>query len=335
MYCSTNSLTLVYELELLALALAHCQCYSLITTPTLSLFHQKSAVHCEFPVHPSRIIMSETSAESQSLRKTQKRKPKRIINWKKIKEFPNRRSALNFMCNKWCKLITNNCCRQKSVTYYCAEHGKKCSARAKLVYPNSKDEDSVVLYYEATAEHDYERSDNGLPLNVKKIIEEILKDEHKSLIPLTEALIARGVDPVPPRNQLQNFLKNRQKAVQGSAKKNCDSTRSGGYPPESNSPDQSLTSGGPSRRPGRPRKVLAQTAVATETQSSVSQPGGKPDFVTLVAQICGKEPVRMRARKEWLSSVSSYVREKLELHNGISEITVPLMEPENLHTVKR
>ena len=65
--------------------------------------------------------------------------------------------------------------------------------------------------------------------------------------------------------------------------------------------------------------------------------GARPNFnfVTLVAQTCGKEPVRLRTRKEWLSSVSSYLREKLDRDNGISEIMVPLMEPENLHIIKR
>ena len=81
-----------------------------------------------------------------------------------IQEFPNKGIALNFMRGKWCKLVSNDTAGQKSDTYYCAEHGKTCSARAKLVY--RKNEEFVVRYYEADAEYHSQRCDNGLPYTV-------------------------------------------------------------------------------------------------------------------------------------------------------------------------
>ena len=76
-----------------------------------------------------------------------------------------------------------------------------------------KNEEFVVRYYEADAEHDSQRCDSGLLTTVKKIIEEILQDGHKSVVPLTQAHIYRVIDPVPPRNQLRNYPNGEKEGV--------------------------------------------------------------------------------------------------------------------------
>ena len=156
------------------------------------------------------VNMSNTVCESPIFSSSEiikKRKPKRVIKWRAQGEFASKESALTLMNGKWCKLLRNDCLWQLSVVFYCAEHGKQCSKRAKLVYP--KDEESVVYFYESADQHDAERVENGLSVAVKAIIEDILKDGHKSLIPLTQALISRGVHPMPSRKRLQSYLKNR------------------------------------------------------------------------------------------------------------------------------
>ena len=55
-----------------------------------------------------------------------------------------------------------------------------------------KDVEDVVHYYE-TADNHVEKSNNGLSRHVKAVIEDIFKDVHKSLLPLTQFLISRGI----------------------------------------------------------------------------------------------------------------------------------------------
>ena len=107
-----------------------------------------------------------------------------------------------------------------------------------------KDEESIVYYYESADPHDARRCENGLSAHVKAIVEEILKDGHKSLIPLTKALISRGVEPIPPRKQLQNYLRNRQKLANrqrilclGELRSRCQSREIPEPEEDSNGPD--------------------------------------------------------------------------------------------------
>ena len=126
--------------------------------------------------------MPVVSSPSQSFRIITA-EPKKRIKWRMMEQFPDKESALDFIRGQWRKLVTNDSAGQRSDSYHRAEHGKPCSARAKLVY--RKDEENVMYYYEAQAAYNYVKSDNVLPSDVKKTIEEILRDGPKSLIPLS------------------------------------------------------------------------------------------------------------------------------------------------------
>jgi len=90
-----------------------------------------------------------------------------------------------------------------------------------------------VYYYLCTDPHDAQRCGNGLSDHLK-------------------ALISRGIEPVPPKDELQNFSRNRQKSFLQACVFDCLCLKFG---PAHCAPI------GRVRGPGRPRKALPRTAL--------------------------------------------------------------------------
>jgi len=125
-----------------------------------------------------------------------------VCNWVLKKSFENQDLVKQYLSTGWAKRVENTCAGGKHVTFYCREHGKKCSAKCKLLFCS----DSFQVEY-------YENEDFNHIQTDPKVLSAVLKEFIKELEivgvskprQILAAIREKGMKE-PPKSALSNYL---------------------------------------------------------------------------------------------------------------------------------